>query len=97
MTRPLTRNKIEAALAELPGWSFEDDVLVKTFKLEHFAAALSFIVRMGVECEKMNHHPHLTNVWNRVTVRLTTHDAGNKVTAKDVKLAGAIQHFSWVG
>ena len=84
-------------MAELPGWTVEEDALVKTFNLEHFASALSFIVRVGVECEKMDHHPHLINVWNRVTLRLNTHDAGNKVTEKDVQLARAIQHFSWVG
>lgn len=97
MAQALRPKQIEAALAELPGWTFEEDALEKTFTLEHFASALSFIVRMGVECEKMDHHPHLTNVWNRVTLRLNTHDAGNKVTEKDVRLARAIQHFSWVG
>ena len=85
------------ALAELPGWQFENDALVKTFTLEHFAAALSFIVRLGLECEKMNHHPHLTNVWNRVALRLSTHDAGGKVTEKDLMLATAIEKFTWVG
>ena len=97
MAQALGKKQIEAAMAELPGWTLEEDALVKTFTLEHFASALSFIVRMGVECEKMDHHPHLTNVWNRVTIRLNTHDAGNKVTEKDVQLARAIQHFSWVG
>lgn len=97
MTQVLGTEEIKAALAELPGWALEGDALVKTFTLEHFASALSFIVRVGVECEKMDHHPHLTNLWNRVTLRLNTHDAGNKVTQKDIRLARAIQHFSWVG
>lgn len=97
MNRPLTQDEIEKALADLPGWTHENDALAKTFTLEHFASALSFIVRMGMECEKMDHHPHLTNVWNKVSLRLMSHDAGDKVTDKDVQLARAIQHFSWVG
>jgi 4a-hydroxytetrahydrobiopterin dehydratase len=97
MSEPLDRSVIDEVLAEsLPGWSYEEDALVKTFTLEHFSAALAFIVRMGVECEKMSHHPHLTNVWNKVTIRLNTHDSGNKVTQKDIDLAKVIQHFSWV-
>ncbi len=97
MSTPLSKSVINDALSEsLHGWSFEEDALVKTFILEHFPAALAFIVRLGVECEKMDHHPHLTNVWNKVTIRLNTHDAGNKVTQKDIDLAKVVQHFSWV-
>ena len=94
MTQVIGIEEIEAALAKLPGWAFEEDALVKTFALEHFASALSFIVRVGIECEKEDHHPHLTNQWNLVTLRFSTHDAGNKVTLKDVQLARAIQNFS---
>ena len=97
MITPLGRSAINEILDEsLHGWSFDDDALVKTFTLEDFSAALAFIVRIGVECEKMNHHPHLTNVWNKVTIRLNTHDADNKVTQKDIDLAKVIQHFSRV-
>ena len=55
------------------------------------------MVRVSFEAEGMNHHPEWTNVYNRVSIRLNTHDAGGKVTAKDVALAQKIQGISWVG
>jgi len=100
MSTPLTKAKIEAALADgkgLPGWSHKRDALVKTFKFKSFREALGFMVRVGFEAEAMNHHPDWTNVYNRVEVKLNTHDAGGKVTAKDVALARAMQGISWVG
>ena len=55
------------------------------------------MVRAGFEAEAMNHHPEWTNGYNRLVIRLNTHDAGGKVTAKDVELARKIQSLSWVG
>ena len=97
MSKPLVQRKIKAALAELPGWSFRRDALVKTFQFGSFPEALGFMVRAGFEAEAVNHHPEWTNIYNRVDVRLNTHDAGGKVTAKDVELAGRLQKVSWVG
>ena len=97
MSRPLTPEKILKAGAKLPGWVFERDALVKTFKFGSFREALSFMVRVSYEAEELNHHPEWTNVYNRVVVRLTTHDAGNRVTVKDVELATRMQRISWVG
>ena len=97
MSTPLTKAKIQAAVATLPGWSFKRDALAKEFKFGSFREALSFMVRAGFEAEAMNHHPDWTNVYNRVAVRLNTHDAGGKVTAKDVELAQRLQKISWVG
>ena len=97
MSRPLTPEKILKACAKLPGWVFERDALVKTFKFGSFREALSFMVRVSYEAEELNHHPEWTNVYNRVVVRLTTHDAGNRVTVKDVELATRMQRISWVG
>jgi 4a-hydroxytetrahydrobiopterin dehydratase len=91
MAAPLTPTKIQAALAGLPGWALKRDALVKNFKFADFRAALTFMVRVGFEAEAMNHHPDWTNVYNRVAIRLNTHDAGGKVTAKDVALAGKIE------
>jgi 4a-hydroxytetrahydrobiopterin dehydratase len=54
------------------------------------------MVRVGFEAEAMNHHPDWTNVYNRVAIRLNTHDAGGKVTAKDVTLAQKIESLAWV-
>src|ERR1041384_2896026 len=97
MAKILGRTKIAAALDGLPGWTLKRDALVKTFEFASFREALGFMVRVGFEAEAMNHHPEWTNVYNRVAIRLSTHDAGNKVTAKDVELATKIQALSWVG
>jgi 4a-hydroxytetrahydrobiopterin dehydratase len=96
-TSPLTLAEIDDVLRALPDWEFESDALAKEFKFGSFREALSFMVRVGFEAEAMNHHPEWTNVYNRVAVRLNTHDAGGKVTLKDVNLARKIQGLSWVG
>ena len=97
MAKPLSSAEIADALRVLPEWKAENDALAKTFKFGSFREALSFMVRVGFEAEAMDHHPDWTNVYNRVTVRLNTHDASGKITAKDVTLAGKIQKISWVG
>jgi 4a-hydroxytetrahydrobiopterin dehydratase len=97
MPAPLTKPEIDAALAGLPGWTWAGDALAKGFKFGSFREAMSFLVRVSYEAEAMDHHPDWTNVYNRVDVRLNTHDAGGKVTAKDVALAQKIQAISWVG
>lgn len=98
MAKPaLNSTEIEAALATLPGWVFERDALAKTFKFANFREAMAFMLRVGFEAEAMDHHPEWTNVYDRVTIRLNTHDAGGKVTANDSDLARRIQKISWVG
>jgi 4a-hydroxytetrahydrobiopterin dehydratase len=97
MVKPLTAAEIDAALAGLPGWSFAGDALAKDFKFGSFRGAMAFMVRVGFEAEAMDHHPDWTNVYNRVAIRLSTHDAGGKVTAKDVELATKIQALSGEG
>ncbi len=96
MSKPLDDKQISEALERLKGWSLLDDKLVKTFTFSSFREAVSFIVRLSFEAEALNHHPEIQNVYNRVEISLTTHDAGNKVTGKDVNLAQTIQSFSWV-
>ncbi len=96
-SKPLTAAKIAAALGALPGWTFKREALVKTFTFGNFREALGFMVRVGFEAEALDHHPEWTNVYNRVTIRLNTHDAGGKVTEKDFELARRIQAVSWVG
>lgn len=88
---PLSDEQIRTALADLPGWTHADDALAKTFTFDGFRAALAFIVRVGFEAEERDHHPNLQNVYNRVEIALTTHDAGNRVTPKDLDLARAIE------
>jgi 4a-hydroxytetrahydrobiopterin dehydratase len=91
MAKPLSPEEVTAALAVLPGWRFENDALAKDFKFGSFREAMAFMVRVGFEAEASDHHPEWTNVYNRVAIRLNTHSAGGKVTAKDVELAKAIE------
>ena len=97
MSAPLSLDEIKAAIHGLHGWEFTDSALVKTFEFDSFPEALSYMVRAGFEAEALNHHPEWTNVYNRLVVRLNTHDAGGKVTSKDVELARRLQKISWVG
>lgn len=97
MSKPLSPDEIAKACATLPGWKHEGDALVKTFKFRSFREAMSFMTRVAFEAEELNHHPEWTNVYNKVEVRLNTHDAGGKVTQKDVELATRVQGISWAG
>ncbi|ARP86462.1 4a-hydroxytetrahydrobiopterin dehydratase [Bordetella genomosp. 9] len=78
----------EQAVRELGGWSVAAgrDAIAKTFRFADFNAAFGFMSRVALISEKMNHHPEWFNVYNRVDVTLSTHDAGG-VTEKDVRLA----------
>lgn len=64
--------------------------MAKQFRFDDFPAAMAFMLRVAFEAEKMDHHPEWSNVYNRVEVRLTTHDAGG-LTEKDVALAQAME------
>ena len=75
MNTPLSSADVQTALKDLPGWKIEGDALTKTITFGSFRAAMSFMVRAGFEAEAMNHHPEWTNVYNRLTIRLNTHDA----------------------
>ncbi len=88
---PLQKEKIQQALNDLNGWTHNDDQLSKKFEFSDFKEAMSFIVRVGFEAEALGHHPNLYNIYNQVTIGLQTHDAGNKVTSKDIELAKAIE------
>jgi len=80
----------DAALAQSPGWVRAEDTreaMTRTFVFADFNAAFAFMARVALKAERMDHHPEWSNVWNRVEVTLTTHDAGG-VTALDVEMAG---------
>lgn len=87
MSQALPPESIQEALNALEGWKHEEDKLKKTFTFGNFQEAIGFIVRLSFFAEALDHHPELFNVYNRVEIELTTHDAGNKVTEKDLKLA----------
>jgi len=91
---PLSDDEIADALADLDGWSHADDKLTKTFEFSDFRAAIGFIVELSFYAEEMMHHPELENVYNTVTIALTTHDAGGKVTEMDVNLASQIDELA---
>lgn len=93
---PLSEAAIDDALSDLDGWSYAEDKIAVTYRFSDFREAISFIVRLSFYAEKMNHHPELENVYNTVSIALTTHDAGGKVTEMDVELATKIDDFVWV-
>ena len=82
----LNHNELQAALKNLPGWSLQADKLHRQFQFTDFVEAFGFMSRLALVAEKMNHHPEWFNVYNRVTIDLTTHDAGG-ITALDIQLA----------
>ena len=82
----LSESSIEEKLKNLPGWSVKNDKLYKEFQFNDFNQAFGFMTRAAMEIEKMNHHPEWFNVYNRISVELTTHDAGG-ITDNDVNLA----------
>lgn len=93
---PLSEPEVERALEGLDGWQFAENSIEKTFQFGDFREAISFIMRISFEAEAMNHHPELSNVYSKVHIALSTHDAGNRVTAKDIELARRINDISWI-
>jgi 4a-hydroxytetrahydrobiopterin dehydratase len=85
----------EAALAGLSGWTWveERDAIARSFRFADFSEAFAFMTRVALAAEQADHHPELSNVWNRVDILLTTHDAGG-LTRKDVALAKRIEGFA---
>jgi 4a-hydroxytetrahydrobiopterin dehydratase len=85
-----TEESAKSFLENLKDWNFKENAIEKDFKFNNFTQALGFIVQVGVLSEKMNHHPELFNVYNKVNIRLNTHDSGG-VTTKDFELASQIE------
>lgn len=88
----LTDVEIREKLQSLPGWELNGDVITQTFKFADFTEAMAFMNSAAPVAEELQHHPEWTNVYNRVEVRLTTHDEGG-VTEKDFELAEAMQRL----
>ena len=74
-------------------WKEEDHTLYKQFDFQNFSEAFSFMTRVALLAEQMNHHPKWTNTYNKVEIWLSTHDAGDIVTEKDRKLANKIDQI----
>lgn len=85
--KKLNQDDIQRALTDLPGWSVKEGKLHKQYKFKSFAQALGWMVTVGIQADKMDHHPEWSNVYNRVEVSLVTHDMDNSISSWDVKLA----------
>ena len=98
MAKPcLSTSERATALASLSGWTEESGgkSIRRDFRFRTFSEAFSFMTRAALKAEKMDHHPEWTNVYNKVSVRLTTHDSGG-VTELDTKMAAAMNRFAAV-
>ena len=93
-TAPLSDDQIDSALAGLPGWTRGGDALRREWTFASFRQAMAFLVQMAFEAEQRDHHPEVWNVYDRVRLTLTTHDAGNRITEKDVALARALSKLT---
>ena len=95
MAERLSPEERDAALARLPSWKPVEgrDAISRQFTFANFSAAFGFMTRVALIAEKMNHHPEWSNVWNRVDITLTSHDAGG-LTERDIRLAEAIDKIA---
>ena len=86
-------DEVKNILKNLIEWSYENNSIVKEFKLKDFSSALAFTVKVGVEAEKMDHHPDIfIHSWNKCKITISTHSEGG-VTEKDIKLAKIIDNL----
>jgi len=90
--KKMNTNEIEEALKNLSGWALKNDMIEKSFTFEDFTAAFATMTHIAFECENQNHHPNWENVYNNLTIKLSTHDADG-VTQKDIDLAKSIEEI----
>lgn len=86
----LSEKDIQKKLKKLPNWEYLEDALETTLEFATFRDCFSIMTRIAFEVEAQNHHPEWLNVYNKLSIRLSTHDAGG-VTEKDFKLAHTIE------
>lgn len=84
--KKLSGNELDEIVRAMNGWELKDGKLQKSFRFSNFIEAFGFMTRIALEAEKINHHPEWSNVYNTVTIKLSTHDAGG-ITDYDIKLA----------
>jgi 4a-hydroxytetrahydrobiopterin dehydratase len=92
-TAKVTQDRIEEALASLPAWAVKDGKLRRELRFDGFVEAFGFMTSVAIAAEAMNHHPEWFNVWNKVVIDLTTHDAGG-ISERDFKLAATIDKLA---
>ena len=88
-----SESEIAAGLETLPGWSVANGKLHREYRFADFVHALGFMATAAIAIEALGHHPEWSNVWNRVTIDLTTHDSGG-ITRKDFELARKLEQFA---
>ena len=93
MSLPL--NQREQFLADHPDWSLDGEVVSRTFTFKDFVEAMGFVTSVAIASERVNHHPDIDIRWSKVTIGLTTHEAG-ALTAKDTDLAAEIDAYARV-
>jgi 4a-hydroxytetrahydrobiopterin dehydratase len=91
MVEQLSQAEREDALEGLPEWDHDDarDAITRSFTFDDFSQAFAFMTQVALLAEKADHHPEWSNVWNRVDILLTTHDAGG-LSERDIEMAQAI-------
>jgi 4a-hydroxytetrahydrobiopterin dehydratase len=90
---PLDESAVVSALASLPGWTLLDGKLHRELHFADFSQAFGFMARVALEAEKRDHHPEWSNVYSKVVIELTTHEAAG-ITARDVELAARINELA---
>ena len=94
MAEKLSSDEIQTELKKVAGWVIQDEKLHKEFQFSSFIEAFGFMTQLALVAESMNHHPEWFNVYNRVDITLTTHDAGG-MSERDVTLARFIDSIAW--
>ncbi|HYI93976.1 MAG TPA: 4a-hydroxytetrahydrobiopterin dehydratase [Bryobacteraceae bacterium] len=93
MRQPMSPEDVSAAISSLPGWSLNSGKLFREYKFADFTHAFAFMAAVALAAEKMDHHPDWTNMYDRVTIHLWTHDAGG-ITKSDLQLAQQIEKIA---
>ena len=87
--KKLSESELNEIINDMKGWKLNEGKLQKSFKFSNFIEAFSFMTRIALEAEKIDHHPEWSNVYDTVTIKLSTHDVGG-ITEYDIKLANSI-------
>jgi 4a-hydroxytetrahydrobiopterin dehydratase len=93
MSKTLTDDEIQTALASLPGWTKSGIAIERNYKFKGFVEAMKFVNKIADAAEAAGHHPDIHISYNKVTLQLTSHDSGG-VTQRDVKMAGKINEVA---
>ena len=91
--KKVSEEEVQEALNDLPGWELKDGKLHKQYKFKDFAAAMGWMVQVGIYADKLDHHPDWCNGYNKVTVDLMTHDL-DAISTWDIELAGKMEELA---